>query len=80
MYPCTLLVSIIEDSDFEGGSYDFSLYQDEQIIGYTCYKKGKPYNGKFLDENGDPVVIPMKNQKVYLMKDGGYQWDFRQYM
>ena len=73
-YPCTLLLSIVEDADFDGSVYDFSLYEEKGIIGLTEFKT-KASSGKYEDYEGNPLVATLGNQIVYKMKDGGYMWD-----
>ena len=74
-YHCTLLLSIVEGADFDGSSYDFSLYEEKGIIGLTEFKT-KASSGKYEDYEGDPLVATLGNQIVYKMKDGSYMWDF----
>ncbi len=79
-FPCTLLISIQENAEFEGTIYDFSKYEESNIIGLIEYKKDNSFNGKFQDEDGNPVPAFLPNQIVYEMKDGSFQWDFRHLM
>ena len=69
-FPCTLLISIIDEVDFEGVAYDFSEYEEKGVIGMTgFYKKTIP------EENKGPSILP--NQTVLKMKDGEMVWDTR---
>lgn len=79
-YPCTLLLSIKEGAEFDGSIYDFSEYENKNIIGLIEYKTGTPSNGKYEDEEGEPIFALLPNQTVYEMKDGSFLWDFRNLM
>ena len=76
-YPCTLLLAIKEGADFDGSIYDFSKYEESNIIGLTEYKTTTESNGKYEDYDGEPITALLPNQKIYKMKDGSYTWDFR---
>ena len=71
-YPCTLLLTIQEGADFDGSVYDFSQYEEKNIIGLIECKKGAT---KHNDDEPQIALIP--GQTVCKMKDGSYQWDFR---
>ena len=71
-YPCTLLLTIQEGADFDGSVYDFSQYEEKNIIGLIECKKGTT---KHNDDEPQIALIP--GQTVCKMKDGSYQWDFR---
>ena len=73
-YPCTLLLSIKDDADFDGSVYDFSQYEEKNIIGLIECKKKATLNEK---EDEEPRFALLPNQTVLRMKDGSYQWDFR---
>ena len=70
-FPCTLLLTINDSTDFDGSVYDFSQYEEKNIIGLIECKKGI-----VIDEN-EPRFALLPNQTVLRMKDGSYQWDFR---
>ena len=71
-FPCTLLLTIQEGADFHGSVYDFSQYEEKNIIGLIeCTKETTKRN----DEEPKLALIP--NQVVCKMKDGSFQWDFR---
>lgn len=72
-FPCTLLLTENNDADFDGSVYDFSLYEEKNIIGLIECKKKTALNKK--DEEPRFALLP--NQMVLRMKDGSYQWDFR---
>ena len=38
-FPCTLLLTIQEGADFHGSVYDFSQYEEKNIIGLNVLKK-----------------------------------------
>ena len=72
-FPCTLLLTIQEGADFHGSVYDFSQYEEKNIIGLIeCTKETTKRND---DEEPKLALIP--NQVVCKMKDGSFQWDFR---
>lgn len=72
-FPCTLLLTIQEGADFHGSVYDFSQYEEKNIIGLIeCTKETTKHNN---DEEPKLALIP--NQVVCKMKDGSFQWDFR---
>ena len=72
-FPCTRLRTIQEGADFHGSVYDFSQYEEKNIIGLIeCTKETTKYND---DEEPRLALIP--NQMVCKMKDGSFQWDFR---
>ena len=73
-FPCTLLLTENNDADFDGSVYDFSLYEEKNIIGLIECKKKTTLNEK---ENEEPRFALLPNQTVLRMKDGSYQWDFR---
>ena len=74
-YPCTLLLSIQENAEFDGSVFDFSSYEEKNIIGITEYRTENTNN--FIQEDGEPQIALLPNQVIYKMKDGSYQWDFR---
>lgn len=76
--PCTIAWTFENNSDFDGSSYDFSLYDDYNIIGIVEYSKSEQY--KYFNDNNEPMVFFMPNQTVALLKDGRYEWDLRQYL
>ena len=73
-FPCTLLLTENNDADFDGSVYDFSLYEEKNIIGLIECKKKTTSNKK---EDEEPRFALLPNQTVLQMKDGSYQWDFR---
>ena len=75
-FPCTLLLTENNNVDFNGSIYDFSQYEENNIIGLTECRKKTTTNTK-NDEDDEPRVILIPNQTVFKMKDGSYQWDFR---
>ena len=76
-YPCTLLLAIKEGADFDGSIYDFSKYEESNVIGLIEYKTTTESNGRYEDDDGEPITALLPNQKVYKMKDGSFLWDFR---
>ena len=70
-YKCTLLLTENENAEFDGSIYDFSQYEEKNIIGLIECKKGTAIN------NIEPRFALLPNQTVLRMKDGSYQWDFR---
>lgn len=73
-FPCTLLLTENNNADFDGSVYDFSLYEEKNIIGLIECKK-KTTSKKEEDEEPRFALLP--NQIVLRMKDGSFQWDFR---
>ena len=72
-FPCTLLISMVGEAQFEGVSYDFSIYEEKGVVGLIGYKKEK-----ISEKEEMTSIIP--NQKVLLMKDGEYMWDMRPFL
>ena len=71
-YPCTLLLTTQEGADFDGSVYDFSQYEEKNIIGLIeCKKETTKRN------DDEPQIALIPGQTVCKMKDGSYQWDFR---
>jgi hypothetical protein len=70
-YKCTLLLTENENAEFDGSIYDFSQYEEKNIIGLIECKKGTAIN------DIEPRFALLPNQTVLRMKDGSYQWDFR---
>ena len=70
-YPCTLLLSVKDDADFDGSVYDFSQYEEKNIIGLIECKKGT------TKHDDEPQIALIPGQTVCKMKDGSFQWDFR---
>lgn len=74
-YDCTLVLTFQEYMGYDGSIFDFSRYEDSDIIMMVeCYKE-KAKRNMYYDEDGDPEVICIPGQKVWLMQDGSYQWD-----
>lgn len=67
-----LLVSIMYESKNESIAYDFSAYETKNIISVIVTTKEK---NPFPD-NDNYMILP--HQNVYKIKDGGFQWDYRQ--
>ena len=72
-FSCTLLLTENNDADFDGSVYDFSQYEEKNIIGLIECKKKTTLN----EEDEEPRFALLPNQTVLRMKDGSYQWDFR---
>ena len=70
-YPCTLLLSVKDGADFDGSVYDFSQYEEKNIIGLIECKKGT------TKHDDEPQIALIPGQTVCKMKDGSFQWDFR---
>lgn len=70
-FPCTLLLTENNNAEFDGSVYDFSQYEEKNIIGLIECKKGTAIN------DIEPRFALLPNQTVLRMKDGSYQWDFR---
>ena len=72
-FPCTLLLTENNDAEFDGSVYDFSQYEEKNIIGLIeCTKETTKHN-----DNEEPKLALIPNQVVCKMKDGSFQWDFR---
>ena len=71
-FPCTLLLTENNNADFDGSVYDFSQYEEKNIIGLIECKKGTT-----TEEDEEPRFALIPNQTVLRMKDGSFQWDFR---
>ena len=72
---CTLLLTESNNAEFDGTVYDFSQYEEKNIIGLIECKKGNIID-KDKDED-EPRFALLPDQTVLRMKDGNYQWDFR---
>ena len=70
-FPCTLLLTVNDSADFDGSVYDFSQYEEKNIIGLIECKKGT------TKHDDEPQIALIPNQTVCKMKDGSFQWDFR---
>lgn len=71
---CTLLIFENNNAEFDGSVYDFSLYEEKNIIGLIECKKKATLN---KEEDEEPRFALLPNQIILRMKDGSYQWDFR---
>lgn len=71
-FPCTLLLTENNNAEFDGAVYDFSRYEEKNIIGLIECKKGN-----VTEDDEEPRFALIPNQMVLRMKDGSYQWDFR---
>ena len=71
-FPCTLLLTENNNAEFDGSVYDFSQYEEKNIIGLIECKKGN-----VTEDDEEPRFALIPNQMVLRMKDGSYQWDFR---
>jgi hypothetical protein len=58
-------------------AYDFSEYEERKIIGLTIYYGDDSRIKQMFKGDEEEISLMYYNQKVYEMKDGGYQWDFR---
>ena len=72
-FPCTLLLTENNNAEFDGSVYDFSQYEEKNIIGLIECKKGNVTE----EDDEEPRFALIPNQMVLRMKDGSYQWDFR---
>ena len=72
-YKCTLLLTENENAEFDGSVYDFSQYEEKNIIGLIEYKKETTKH----NNEDEPQIALIPGQTIYKMKDGSYQWDFR---
>lgn len=70
-FPCTLLLTENNNADFTGSVYDFSQYEEKNIIGLIECKN------EAVTEDYEPRFALIPNQTVLRMKDGSFQWDFR---
>lgn len=70
-YNCNLILTENNNAGFDGSVYDFSRYEEMNIIGLINCK-----NNKSEDEDEIKIAL-LPNQKVYKMKDGSFQWDCR---
>ena len=61
------------NAEFDGSVYDFSQYEEKNIIGLIECKKGNVTE----EDDEEPRFALIPNQMVLRMKDGSYQWDFR---
>ena len=75
-FPCTLLLTVYEGVECNSSIYDFSQYEQNNIIGLFWYRQAIVLNNKEnLEDTNTTTILP--NQIVCKMKDGGYQWDLR---
>ena len=67
-----LLLSFLPSDQFTGTVYDFSFYEENKLIGLYYYDNK---NDNEIEKN---IILP--NQKIHLMEDGSYQWDFSKFI
>ena len=65
-FNCTLVISQ-QKGNFIGLIYDFSQYEEKNIVQLISYGVS----------NEDHFITILKNQKLYKLRDGSYQWDYR---
>jgi hypothetical protein len=78
-YPCNLLLTLTINENLSDmlAAYDFSEYEERKIIGLTIYYGDDSRIKQMFKGDEEEISLMYYNQKVYEMKDGGYQWDFR---
>lgn len=78
-YPCNLLLTLTINENLSDmlAAYDFSEYEERKIIGLTIYYGDDSRIKQMFKGDEEKISLMYYNQKVYEMKDGGYQWDFR---
>lgn len=78
-YPCNLLLTLTINENLSNmlAAYDFSEYEERKIIGLTIYYGDDNRIKQMFKGDEEEISLMYYNQKVYEMKDGGYQWDFR---
>ena len=78
-YPCNLLLTLTIDENLSDmlAAYDFSEYEERRIIGLTIYYGDDNKIKQMFKGDEEEISLMYYNQKVYEMKNGGYQWDFR---
>lgn len=78
-YPCNLLLTLTINENLSDmlAAYDFSEYEERKIIGLTIYYGDDNKIKQMFKGDEEEISLMYYNQKVYKMKDGGYQWDFR---
>ena len=72
VFPCTLIVSKVYNSESQFLAYDFSQYENKNIVLLTNYT-----DEERDEEEEVELSVPMPNQKICLMEDGTYLWDTR---
>ena len=70
-YLCDLIITQEYEKDFNGLVYDFSKYQDYNIICLTTYTTASDTHHGELE----PPIILVKDTVVNLLKDGTFVWD-----
>ena len=78
-YPCNLLLTLTINENLSDmlAAYDFSEYEGKGIIGLTIYYGDDSKIRQMFKGDEEEISLMYRDQKVYEMKDGGYQWDFR---
>lgn len=91
-YVCNNLITFAAISDELDGCivYDFSMFEENGNVGLIYYFSEKRLKQTFnldinfedeesMDEE-EALIANYKNQTIYLLKDGSYQWDISQFL
>lgn len=73
--PCHIICDNQFGAEADCVFYDFSQYEENQIVGMTVTHTETAENANLNEEMIQPFLL--KNQKILLFKDGTYQWDYR---
>lgn len=86
-YKCNNLITFAAINDVLSGCivYDFSSFDETGNVGLIYYfseKDLKQTLGEDVNFEGEEemLVANYKNQTIYLLKDGSYQWDISQFL
>jgi hypothetical protein len=86
-YKCNNLITFAAINDELSGCivYDFSSFDETGNVGLIYYFSEKDLKQTFgedvdFEDEEEMLVANYKNQTIYLLKDGSYQWDISQFL
>lgn len=86
-YKCNNLITFAAINDELSGCivYDFSSFDETGNVGLIYYFNEKDLKQTFgedvdFEDEKEMLVANYKNQIIYLLKDGSYQWDISQFL
>ena len=86
-YVCNNLIAFAAINDELSGCivYDFSSFDETSNVGLIYYFSEKDLKQTFgedidFEDEEEMLIANYKNQTIYLLKDGSYQWDISQFL
>lgn len=86
-YKCNNLITFAAINDELSGCivYDFSSFDETGNVGLIYYFSEKDLKQTFgedidFEDEEEMLIANYKNQTIYLLKDGSYQWDISQFL